>query len=305
MENKYKKSQLIVLAGATAVGKTGLSLQLAQSLNCEIISADSRQLYREMSIGTAKPNAEELAQVRHHFINSHSITEDYNVGQYEQEALATLDKIFQKNPFAIAVGGSGLYLKALCEGIDPMPDIPPEIRQNLRTRYEQEGLEPLLAELAQLDPQYFEEVDRANPQRILRALEVCQSSGKPFSSFRLNNQEKSRPFEMVKFVIDRPRESLYERINQRVEMMIAEGLEQEARSLYPYRAHNALQTVGYQEIFDYMEGKHDWEEAQRLIKRNSRRYAKRQLTWLRKQEGFEWLEAESALEMIEKKLTNP
>lgn len=282
---------LVAVVGPTAVGKTATAIALAQAFDTAIVSADARQFYREMSVGTAAPTAAELAAAQHHFIHSHSIQQSYSVGQYEQEALACLAQLFVDKPVVVLVGGSGLYVKALCEGLDNLPPIPPEIRVQLQQRLEAEGLESLVAELAQRDPHSYNQIDRHNPQRVLRALEVCIGTGKPFSSFH-HHQPKPRPFRVLYIGLDLPREQLYGRIDTRVEVMVAQGLEAEARRLYPYRMHNALQTVGYQEWYGYFEGIYDREEALRLLKRNSRRYAKRQLTWFRRIPEIQWFSPE-------------
>ena len=273
--------QLIVVCGPTASGKTSLAIQLAKKLKTEIVSADSRQFYREMNIGTAKPTDQELAEVKHHFINSHSITEHYSAGDYEKDALDLLNQLFQQHQQVILVGGSGLYIKAVIEGFDALPNRNVEIRNQLKQQLNTEGIEQLFSELQQKDPVYASQVNEKNSQRIVRALEVIRRSGKPFSSFRTKNKTK-RPFETKTYLIDWDRNQLYERINLRVDEMILQGLEQEARSLYPLRHLNALQTVGYNEWFGYFDEEISKQEAIRLIKRNTRRYAKRQLTWFRK-----------------------
>lgn len=282
-----QQKALVVVAGPTAVGKTDLCLWLAQVFDTEIVSADSRQFFREMNIGTAKPTPAELAAVRHHFINTHYIGEDYNAGTYETEALQTLAGIFRHKQVALLTGGSGLYIRAVCEGMDQMPEVDAAIRQQLMQQLAQEGLPALLEQLRQLDPDYYHQVDRANTQRVVRALEVCLASGQPYSGFR-GRESPARPFRLIKIGLEREREELYQRIDARMDQMIAQGLLEEARALYPFRHHNALQTVGYQEIFDFLEGQYDWEEAVRLLKRNSRRYAKRQFTWFRRDPGFTW-----------------
>lgn len=279
-EQKY----LIVVGGPTASGKTALAIRLAQHFGTEILSADSRQFFREMSIGTAKASEQELQTVPHHFINSLSIEQDYSVGDYERDALALLAKLYQKHRVVILAGGSSLYIKALCEGLDEFPEVPAEVRDAVEALYLQKGIEALQAELAQVDPLYFEQVDRANPQRLIRAIAVHRASGQPFSSFRTQAAEP-RFFTPIYIWLETPREVLYERINQRVDLMLAAGLESEARKLYPQRQLNALQTVGYQEFFDYFDGTISYVEAIELIKRNSRRYAKRQGTWMRR-DGF-------------------
>lgn len=288
-----KKKTLIVIVGPTAVGKTDLCVRLAKRLETEVISADSRQFYREMAIGTAKPSAEEMQGVPHYFVDSHSIQEDYNVGQFEQEALQVIMERFQEKDTLILTGGSGLYIKAVCEGIDEMPAIPEEVRAKWNALKEEKGIGYLQSYLAKVDPDYFAEVDQQNPQRLIRAIEVYEVTGKPFSTFRKQQDEgKERPFKILKIGLNRPREVLYERINKRMDIMLHEGLLEEAKALYPYRAHNALQTVGYREIFDFIEGKTNWEETVELLKRNSRRYAKRQLTWFRKDEAIAWFHPE-------------
>ncbi len=288
----YNQKTLIAVAGPTAVGKTALCLSLARHFNTEIVSADSRQFYREMNIGTAKPTPEELGQVPHHLVNSLSIQQSYDVKQFETDALAAIDAIFEKSNVAIAAGGSGLFIKTLCEGIDEMPSADPAIRQNLEKQLDTQGLEALTGQLKTLDPTYYRQVDLANPQRILRALEVCIATGQPYSYFRKENKKGAealnRPFSIIKIGLERERNELYERINLRVDEMLDNRLLEEARQLYPYRHLNALQTVGYQEIFGYLDNNYDWEEAVRLIKRNSRRYAKRQLTWFKKDEAMQW-----------------
>lgn len=278
---------LVVVAGPTAVGKTELCLWLAQAWDTEIVSADSRQFFREMNIGTAKPSPAELAAVKHHFINSHHITEEYNAGAFETDALQTIAGILQHRQVAILTGGSGLYIRAVCEGMDQMPQVDPALRQALMQDLEQQGLAALLRQLQQLDPLYYHQVDQANTQRVIRALEVCLASGRPYSDFRIRDIP-DRPFHLIKIGLDRDRQELYQRIDARMDHMIAQGLLEEARHLYRFRHHNALQTVGYKEVFDFLEGKYDWPEALRLLKRNSRRYAKRQLTWFRKDQDFTW-----------------
>ncbi|MBD1397141.1 tRNA (adenosine(37)-N6)-dimethylallyltransferase MiaA [Pontibacter sp. JH31] len=292
-----KTNFLIVVVGPTAVGKTDLCVQLARHYHTEIISADSRQFYKEMSIGTAKPSAEEQQGIKHHFIDSHQITAEYNAGAYEQDVLALLQALYQKKQTVILTGGSGLYVRAVCEGMDEMPETDPAIREQLTALYQQQGMEPLLTQLQQLDPFYYERVDKANPQRVIRALEVCLSSGQPYSSFRKKEQQE-RPFQIIKIGLNRDRQELYDRIDQRMDQMLAQGLLQEAEALYPYRHHNALQTVGYKEIFDFLEGKYDWEEAVRLLKRNSRRYAKRQLTWFHKFPDYTWFHPDQWEEIV-------
>ncbi|MCR5886550.1 tRNA (adenosine(37)-N6)-dimethylallyltransferase MiaA [Hymenobacter sp. J193] len=280
---------LLVITGPTAVGKTDLCVRLAQELRTEIVSADSRQFFRELTIGTAKPTPAEMQGVPHHFINSHSIAEEYNAGRFEQDALALLADLFTRHSVVILTGGSGLYLQAVTEGFDVLPAVAPEVRAQLHEELATEGLTPLVAELARLDPVTHARIDQQNHQRVLRALEICRGTGQPFSSFHGTRSAEPRPFRLVKIALTREREELYQRIDQRMDLMLGQGLEAEARALYPYRHHNALQTVGYQELFGYFEGQYDYAEAVRLLKRNSRRYAKRQLTWLRRDPQYQWL----------------
>jgi len=295
------QKKLIVIAGPTAVGKTATAIRLAQQLKTEIISADSRQFYNEMSIGTAKPDAEELSQAKHHFINSHSITDNFTVGDFEKEALLLLDELFKTHDQLIMVGGSGLFIQAVTQGFDNLPAANPEIREKLNQEFAEKGIEHLQQKLKEADPDYYNKVDLNNPQRLIRALEVFQATGKSFSSYR-KATVNTRPFESIKIVLDLPREELYDRINRRVDIMIEQGLVEEVRSLLPYRQLNALNTVGYSELFDYFDGKTDLPAAIDLIKQNTRRFAKRQLTWFRKDKEMKWLNAasENLLELIGK-----
>lgn len=281
---------LIIIAGPTAVGKTDLCVRLAKWLNTDIISADSRQFFREMTIGTAKPTLNEMGGIMHHFIDSHSISELYSVGDFERDVLTQLDELFRTKSVVLLTGGSGLYLKAITEGLDDMPEAPLELREALEARVAKEGLETLVTELKTLDPVYYAEVDHYNHQRIVRAMEVCLSTGKPYSSFR-QNQKVERPFKCLKICLTRDREELYARIDARMDAMLAAGLVAEAQTLLPYRQHNALKTVGYKEVFEYLDGQYNYPEMVRLLKRNTRRYAKRQLTWFRNQDDFVWFEA--------------
>ncbi|MGV3557964.1 tRNA (adenosine(37)-N6)-dimethylallyltransferase MiaA [Larkinella arboricola] len=285
---------LIVVAGPTAVGKTSLCVRLAKDLQTDVVSADSRQVYRELNIGTAKPTPEEMQGVRHHFIHSHSVLEPVSAGQYEREALAVLDALFQEKDQVILSGGTGLYINAVCFGLDDVPQADAPLRAELMNRLETEGLEPLQHQLRQLDPVYAQTADLQNTQRVIRALEVILSSGKPFSSFRKQESTgpAARPFQTLFIALDRPRDELYDRIDRRMDEMLANGLVEEARSLLPHRQLTALQTVGYKEVFDYLDGAYDYEEMVRLLKRNSRRYAKRQLTWFRHQGDYHWFGAE-------------
>lgn len=276
-----------MVVGPTGSGKSALAVKLATHLNAPIISTDSRQVFRGMPIGTAQPTAEELATAKHYFIADREVEDDFNCGKYEVEALALLDKLFKDNEYVVAVGGSGLYVQALCEGMDDLPDADPALRNSLKQRLESEGLESLVAELRTLDHTYAEEVDVCNPARVMRALEVCLTTGRPYSEQR-KGVTAERPFNIIKIGTDMPRDVLYDRINRRVDMMVEEGLEAEARTMYPKRHLNALQTVGYRELFEYFDGNCTFEEAVELVKRNSRRYAKRQLTWFRRDEQTAW-----------------
>ncbi len=279
---------LIIIVGPTGSGKTALGIELSERLGgVPILSVDSRQFFRDMGIGTAQPTPEELARAEHYLIANHDITENYTAGDYEREALATLDELFKKHDAVIAVGGSGLYVDALCNGLDTLPEADPLLRAELERRWNDDR-ESLLAQLQQLDPQYYERVDRANPKRVIRALEVCLKSGLPYSALRQGGGQK-RDFDVLKIGIMMPRKELYARIDRRVGAMMAVGLESEARALYPHRHLNALQTVGYRELFDYFDGKISREQAVELIRRNTRRYAKRQVTWFGKDADIHWV----------------
>ncbi len=282
-----KRGKLIVLTGPTAVGKTAVALRLAEHFHTEVVSADSRQVFREMEIGTAKPTPAELRRVPHHLINTRSIAEDYDAGMFAGEAMTCLLGLFERKGNAVLCGGSGLYIKALLEGFDEMPDIPGEVRASVIADYEKHGLAGLQQELSRKDSDYFEVVDRKNPQRLMRALEVIRHTGQPFSGFRRKSR-KELPFDVVKIGLELDREELYRRIDARMDAMIESGLFEEAERLFSQRSLPALQTVGYQEIFGYLEGLYDREEAVRLLKRNSRHYAKRQLTWFRRDPEIRW-----------------
>ena len=273
-------NRIIVIGGPTASGKTGLAIEVAQQFDTEIVSADSRQFYREMRIGNARPDEHELAAVPHHFVADRSLHTPLSAGRFAAEALERLEVIFQRNPVAVLVGGSGLYLRALCEGLDEFPEVTEEARTQVQRLFEAQGVSGLQQELAQLDPNYFGIVDQQNPRRLERALQVCYSSNKPYSSFLGNRPE--RPFTCHYFRKEWPRPELYERINLRVDQMVSAGLESEASSLLPYRHLPVLQTVGYQEWWPYFNGEYSRDRAIELVKQNSRRYAKRQETWFRK-----------------------
>ena len=281
--------KLLVITGPTGVGKTELTLRLAESLGCEIVNADSRQIYREIPIGTAAPTAEEQARVKHWFVGTKSVTESYSAGDYERDCLAVLSQLGER---AILSGGSMLYIDAVCNGLDDIPKVDEALRQQVRNDYEQKGLSWLQAEVQRLDPAYWEKVDRQNPQRLIHCVELCLGTGKPYSSFR-KRETKARDFEVVKVALQRPREELYDRINSRVDQMLAHGLEEEARAVYPMRQLNSLQTVGYRELFLYFDGQISREEAIRLIKQNSRHYAKRQMTWFGADKTIHWLDAKN------------
>lgn len=281
--------QLIVIAGPTAVGKTALSIDLAKFYGCPVISADSRQFFKEMSIGTAKPTPEETQDVPHYFIDNVSIHDTYNVGQYEREAIDLIENLFKEHNYLILVGGSGLYINAILNGVDEFEEIPAEIREKLNTDYKEKGISYLQEELKKLDEVYYNQVDLNNPQRLIRALEVCLHTGKPYSSFR-TKAKKERSFNTINLLINTDREKLYERINLRVDKMMQDGLLNEVKELFPFKHLNALNTVGYKELFEYLENKIPFEQAVDLIKQNTRRYAKRQLTWFNNQGDFETFE---------------
>lgn len=293
-----KRGTLIVVVGPTGSGKSALAVTLAQHYCAPIISTDSRQLYRGMAIGTAQPTADELAAATHYFIADREVEDDFNCGRYEVEALELLERLFAENDYVVAVGGSGLYIQALCDGMDNLPEADDAIRAQLKARLDNEGLDSLADELRRLDPAYAEEVDLCNPARVMRALEVCITTGRPYSEQRSGDRAE-RPFNIVKIGTDMPREELYDRINRRVDMMVADGIVEEARAMYPKRHLNALQTVGYREIFDHLDGKCSLEEAIELIKRNSRRYAKRQMTWFRRDERVGWFSPKDTNKIIE------
>jgi tRNA dimethylallyltransferase len=281
------KRQLIVVVGPTASGKTDLSIALARHYNAPIISTDSRQVYKGLPIGTAYPSDEQLQAVEHHFIAELELTEEFNCGEYEQRALERLETLFETYDTVVAVGGSGLYVRALCDGMDNLPQADVQLRESLMARLQSEGVEPLAEQLKQLDPEYYEVVDRQNPARVMRALEVCITSGCKYSELR-KGERKERDFKIVKVGVTMPREQLYDRVNRRVDLMIDAGLEAEARAVLPYRHCNSLKTVGYSEMFDYFDGEITLEQAVELIKRNTRHYAKRQLTWFRRDADVEW-----------------
>lgn len=301
-----KDKVLLAITGPTASGKTSLAVDLAGKFGTEIISFDSRQFYREMKIGTARPGSEEMRGITHHFIASHSIKEAYSAGRFAADARLLLGQLFEKYDLLIAVGGSGLYLQALLEGLPGPAASDPAIREKLKREWKEEGLEKLLRELESSDPEYYAIADRKNPVRIIRALEVIRSSGRPYSQFR-NAARQPLPWRVIKIGLQLPRNVLYDRINERCARMLKAGLEEEAQGLHPQRGLNALETVGYKELFDYFEGKTSREEAVRLIMRNTRRYAKRQLTWFGKDPEIHWFhpeERESIVAFPEKELAS-
>lgn len=294
------KPILINIVGPTAIGKTKLAIALANHFNTEILSADSRQFYKELQIGTAAPSTEELAAAPHHFIKNRSITEDYNVGAYEQDALNKLKELFTTHQIVIAVGGSGLYIDAINKGLHSFPKVKPEVKKNLAENYAKHGIIYLQEELKKLDIAYYNKVDLANHTRLLRALEVSKSSGKAYSSF-LKQEKAPRDFKSIYIGLEADREVLYKRINKRVDQMMEEGLLEEVQSVLAYRSHNALQTVGYKELFQYFDGVLSLEEAIEEIKKNSRRYAKRQLTWFKRNPKTIWVAYSTGIpEIIEK-----
>lgn len=289
---------LVVVTGPTAVGKTTTAIQLAQHFNTEIISADSRQIFIETKIGTAVPNEEELTLVKHHFIGTRHVTDYYNAWQFEQDALQKADELFQNYDIVILAGGSGLYVDAVCNGIDEIPDIEPDLRERINSQYEKEGIESLRQTLKFLDPEYYKIVDLSNPARLKRAIEICFQTGKTYSELRKENK-KTRPFKIIKIALNREREALYERINQRVDQMISDGLEQEVKSLSQWKDCTALKTVGYREFFDYFDGLCTYTEAIERIKQNTRKYAKKQISWIKRDSEYQWFSPNEINEMIQ------
>ena len=288
---------LIVITGPTAVGKTAISLDIAKHFGIPVINADSRQIYRELKIGTARPSDEEMKEVKHYFVGTLSIADYYSASLYEQQVLALLDNLFQTHDYALLSGGSMMYIDAVCDGIDDIPTVDDETRENMKRRLREEGLEALCEELKRLDPEYYEEVDRQNPRRVVHALEICTMTGMTYTSFR-RRERRERPFRIIKIGLTLPREQLYNRINARVDKMMAEGLLEEARQMYPQRDLNALNTVGYKELFDYFDGRWPLEEAVERIKGNTRRYARKQLTWYKKDDRFRWFHPQDKEEII-------
>lgn len=297
------KPLLINITGPTATGKTKLGVLLAKKLNTSIINADSRQIYKEMKIGTAVPTEEEKQGIPHYLFQHKSIQDLYTVKDFETEALSVLENLFKQNPYAIAVGGTGLYFNALNYGLDEIPSVPPEIRREILKIYEQKGLAWLQEQVSRFDPLFYQTADIHNPRRLIRALEVIRYTGQPFSAFR-KGERKKRPFMSIWFGLISERELLYEKINRRVDRMMAEGLEEEARKLYPFKELPALKTVGYRELFEYFEGQTTREKAVEEIKKNTRRYAKRQITWFKKNKEIHWLNADKEPETLVKEIVS-
>lgn len=290
------RNKLIVLIGPTGVGKTELSLSLAEFLHTPVINADSRQLYKDLTIGTAAPTADQLKRVKHYFVGTLSLTDYYSAAQFESDVISLLDQLYQTHPFALMSGGSMMYIDAVCNGIDDIPTVDQETREMIMERYQQEGLTPLSNELRLLDPDYYAIVDQKNPKRILHALEICYMTGKPYSSFR-TNKKKERSFDIIKIGLRRDREELYERINKRVDKMIQNGLIDEVKSVMSYRYTNALNTVGYKEIFQYLDGNWSLEQAIEKIKQNTRIYSRKQMTWYKKDTEIHWFHPDNDKEI--------
>ena len=289
---------LIVLIGPTGVGKTELSLRLAEHFHTSIVSADSSQLYADLKIGTAAPTSEQLNRVPHYLVGTLKLTDYYSAARYEEEALTTLDNLFRQHDTVILTGGSMMYIDAICKGIDDIPTVDTETRELMLQRYETEGLEKLCAELKLLDPEYYRIVDLKNPKRVIHALEICYMTGKTYTSFR-TQQKKQRPFRIIKVGLTRDRAELYDRINRRVDIMIEEGLLEEARSVYPYRTLNSLNTVGYKEMFNYLDGTWELPFAIEKIKQNSRIYSRKQMTWFKRDEEIQWFHPEQETEILD------
>lgn len=291
------KKTLVILLGPTGVGKTELCLSLAEELNTEIVSCDSRQFFRELKIGTAAPTEAQMQRVKHHLVGNLSIFDYYSCGRFEIDALKKLDELFQSKEVVLMTGGSMLYIDAICKGIDDIPNVDQELRDSLHERYANEGIDNILAKLKLLDPEYYDMVDKKNHKRIIHALEICLTSGKTFSSFR-KETAKERPFDIIKIGLNLPREELYERINKRVDIMFEEGLMEEAKTYYPHRNLNSLNTVGYKELFEYFDGNWDLDFAKNMIKQNSRRYAKKQLTWFNRDKDINWFRPDQQEEIL-------
>ena len=289
---------LIIITGPTGVGKTELAIKVAQNYNAEIISADSRQIYKEMRIGTAVPSSQELSKVKHHFIQNISIEDYYNVSRFEQEAITLISELHKKNKFVVLAGGTGLYINAICNGIDIMPDPNQQIREGLNNRLKIEGIEVLQEELKSYDPEYYKIVDLKNPARLIRALEICHQTGKTYTSFR-TKEPKSRDFKTIKIALNIDREKLYDRINKRVNNMVSEGLLEEVKTLIPHKSLSALKTVGYRELFDAFDGLYSMEEGIEKIQNSSRAYARKQISWIRRDGEYEWFEPQQEKDIID------
>lgn len=303
MSGAQKEKTLIIITGATASGKSALALEIARRLDTEIVSADSRQMFREIPIGTAAPSQEELAAVRHHFIGNLSLSDYYSAALYEKEALEVIGEIFKKSDYAVMAGGSMMYVDAVTNGIDDIPTISEEVRRKAHEIYRAEGLEGLIARLRQLDPEYLSTADKTNYRRLVHALEICMESGGKYSSLR-TGRRKERSFRVVKFMIDYPREALFKRINRRAEIMMEQGFEQEARRVYQFRSLNSLNTVGYKELFAYFDGDWDLATAVARLQKNTRVYAKKQLTWLRRDSSVVALDPASETPLAEQLISH-
>ncbi len=288
---------LFVLIGPTGVGKTELSLSIAEMLGCDIVSADSRQMYADLKIGTAAPTSKELTRVRHHFVGQLALTDYYSAARYEEEAMECLSKLFSQNDYALLTGGSMMYVDAVCKGIDDIPTVDTETRSFMMERYEKEGLETLCAELRLLDPEYYRTVDLKNPKRVIHALEICHMTGRTYTSYRTQTC-KERPFRIIKIGLRREREELYERINRRVEVMMEQGLLEEVKSVLPYRHLNSLNTVGYKELFMYLDGEWTLDFAIEKIKQNSRIYSRKQMTWFKRDTEIHWFHPDETERII-------
>ena len=298
MNSVKNKKYLLVLLGPTGVGKTEISLNIAEFYGCPIVSSDSRQFYRELKIGTAAPNDDQLSSVKHYFIGSHSIFDEYNAGQYELDVIDLLKNLFLENDVVLLVGGSMMYIDAVCNGIDDIPNVDAKTREFWKREYEEKGLEYIQNELLRLDPKHYQEVDLQNYKRVMHALEICTITGKPYSDVR-TGLRKTRDFDIVKIGLNRPRPKLYDRINQRVEIMMEEGLLEEAKHFFEFRHLNTLNTVGYKEIYDFLDGKWPLDFAVNMIQQDSRRYAKRQLTWFNRDKEIQWFHPDNENEIFE------
>lgn len=292
------KKTLIVITGPTAVGKTALCMDLATHFGIPIINADSRQIYRELKIGTARPTEEQMQQIKHYFVGTLGLEDYYSASLFEQQVLELLSQLFQTHDYALMTGGSMMYIDAVCDGIDDIPTIDDETRALMKRRLDEEGLERLCEDLKKLDPEYYQMVDKQNPRRVVHALEICTMTGQTYTSFR-RREKRERPFRIIKIGLNRPREELYARINQRVDEMMAGGLLEEVKTMYPKRSLNALNTVGYKELFDYIDGRWPLEEAVERIKGNTRRYARKQLTWYKKDDQIRWFHPDEITTIID------